>query len=255
MRQNEVLSVKNLKKSFGNISVLEDVNFSLYEGEFKTIIGPNGAGKTTLYNIISGVMKPNGGEVYFKGNNITRMSTHKITNMGLSRSFQITNLFPDLTVHENVRLAVQAKGQGNFNIFKGYTRHKEHIAKTDEILESVRLSDKPFLLARDLTHTEKRKLELGIVLGMGGDVIMLDEPTAGVAAEEVPELFKIILEIKEKKEKSILLIEHKMGIVLGFSDTIAVLSNGIMIADGTPEEIQSSEKVQEVYLGGGQTNE
>ena len=246
-----VLEAKNIKKSFGGISVLEDVNFKLHEGEFKTIIGPNGAGKTTLYNIISGVMKPNDGHVIFRGKDITGMPSNKITNMGLSRSFQITNLFPNLTVRENVRLAAQAKGKDNFNIFRRADSLKVYIEKADEILQMVRLGGKENLLACDLSHTEKRKLELGILLALGGDVILLDEPTAGVSAEEVPELFKIIEEIKATKQKSILLIEHKINIILNISDTIAVLQNGVLIADDTPENIQKNAQVQEAYFGGG----
>ena len=248
---NIVLEAKNIKKSFGGISVLEDVNFKLHEGEFKTIIGPNGAGKTTLYNIISGVMKPNDGHVIFRGKDITGMPSNKITNMGLSRSFQITNLFPNLTVRENVRLAAQAKGKDNFNIFRRADSLKTYIEKAEEILEMVRLGGKGDIMACDLSHTEKRKLELGILLALGGDVILLDEPTAGVSAEEVPELFKIIEEIKATKEKSILLIEHKINIILNISDTIAVLQNGVLIADDTPENIQKNAQVQEAYFGGG----
>ena len=246
-----VLEAKNIKKSFGGISVLEDVNFKLHEGEFKTIIGPNGAGKTTLYNIISGVMKPTGGHILFRDRDITGMAPNRITNMGLSRSFQITNLFPNLTVLENIRLAVQAKGKDNFNIFRRADSIRSYIEKAEEILQMVKLSGKGDLLALDLSHTEKRKLELGILLALGGEVLLLDEPTAGVSAEEVPELFKIIEDIKATKEKSILLIEHKINIILNISDTIAVLQNGVLIADDTPENIQKDEKVQEAYFGGG----
>ena len=249
-----ILEAKNIKKSFGGISVLEDVNFSLHAGEFKTIIGPNGAGKTTLYNIISGVMKPTGGQILFKGKEITGMAPYKITNMGLSRSFQVTNLFPNLSVHENIRLAVQAKGHGSFNIIRSSSSYREYIEKATEIMEMVRLTGKGDLMASDISHVEKRKLELGILLALGGDVILLDEPTAGVSAEEVPELFKIIEDVKNTKEKSILLIEHKINIILNISDTIAVLQNGVLIADDTPENIQKNERVQAAYFGGGALN-
>lgn len=250
-----LLEVRNLKKSFGGISVLEDVNFVLNEGEFKTIIGPNGAGKTTIYNIISGVMKPTGGQIFFKGQDITGQPSHRITSMGLSRSFQITNLFPFLTAHENVRIAAQAKSKGNFNFLNQYSSKKDQIKTADETLEMVKLGGRGPVLAKDLTHTDKRKLELGILLALGGDVILLDEPTAGVAAEEVPELFSIIKEIKNTQKKSILLIEHKIGIILEISDTIAVLQNGVLIADETPEEIRLNEKVQRAYFGGGAKHE
>jgi branched-chain amino acid transport system ATP-binding protein len=246
-----VLSVHNLKKSFGGISVLADVIFSLHKGEFKTIIGPNGAGKTTIYNIISGVMKPTGGKVFCKGQDITGLPSHKIANLGLSRSFQITNLFPSLTVLENVRIAAQAKGKDSLNILRDYKRFTNYFEQANEILQMVHLGGKEGLLAMALSHAEKRKLEMGILLAMGGDIILLDEPTAGLSAEEVPELFNIIEEIKETQEKSILLIEHKINIILNISDTIAVLQNGVLIGDDIPERIQKNQAVQDAYFGGG----
>jgi len=250
-----VLDVKNLKKSFGAINVLDDVSFSLKKGEFKTIIGPNGAGKTTIYNIISGVFRPTAGHVSLYGTDITNMPSHKITKMGLSRAFQITNLFPYLTTHENIRIAAQSKDKGNFNIFKNYKKNTKAMDAANEVVGLVKLSGKENMLAKDLTHTEKRKLELGILLAMGGDILLLDEPTAGVAAEEVPELIRIVEDIKETKKKSVLLIEHKIGIILNISDTIAVLHGGTLIADETPEEIKQNEKVQKAYFGGGAKNE
>ncbi|GHU62440.1 ABC transporter ATP-binding protein [Clostridia bacterium] len=247
----EVLRVQNLKKSFGGIRVLEDVDFSLRKGEFKTIIGPNGAGKTTIYNIVSGVMKPTSGKIFCKGQDITGLPPYKIANLGLSRSFQITNLFPDLTVLENVRIAAQAKGKDSLKILLDYKHFKNYFETANKILTMVHLTGKEDLLAKDLSHAEKRKLEMGILLAMGGDILLFDEPTAGLSAEEVPELFKIIEEIKDTKEKSILLIEHKINIILGISDTIAVLQNGVLIGDDTPEKIQQNQAVQDAYFGGG----
>lgn len=253
--ESAVLTIKHIRKSFGGISVLEDVNFELKKGEFKTIIGPNGAGKTTLYNIISGVVKPDDGDIYLKGQKITSMASNKIANMGLSRSFQTTNLFPTLTVHENIRIAAQSKGPDNFKIFSSCKRFRSYIETTDRIIEMVKLSGKENMLAKDLSHTESRKLELGILLALGGDIMLLDEPTAGVSIEEVPELIRIIEEIKQTKQKSILLIEHKIKIIMGISDTIAVLQNGVLIADDEPAKIRKNKAVQEAYFGGGVKNE
>lgn len=246
-----ILKVEGIKKYFGGIKVLENVSFELKQGEFKTIIGPNGAGKTTLYNIISGVMRPTAGKIFYREEEITKYPPYKIAKLGICRSFQTTNLFSGLSAHENIRLAVQSKSKENFNIIKESDKNVDFINKAYEIIRQVKLEGKEEILAKNLTHTEKRKLELGIALALSGDILLLDEPTAGVAAEEVPELFKIVEDIHKNQNKSILLIEHKIGIILSMSDTIAVLQNGVLIADDTPENIQKNQKVQDAYFGGG----
>ncbi|MEA4827334.1 ABC transporter ATP-binding protein [Clostridium sp. JNZ J1-5] len=248
---NNILELKNVNKTFGGLEVIKDVNLELERNTFKTIIGPNGAGKTTLYNLISGAMKPTRGEIFFNGVNITGLPPHKITNMGLGRSYQVTNIFPNLTVHENIRIAAQSKGKNNFRILSDYKKFKEYIDIADEVIERVKLSGKGNMLAVELSHAEQRKLEIGIQLALGGELILLDEPTAGISLEEVPALIDVIESIKKLGNKSILLIEHKINIIMRISDTIAVLHGGVIIADDTPEKIKQNVAVQKAYLGGG----
>lgn len=248
---NNILELKNINKTFGGIEVLKDVNLQLEKNTFKTIIGPNGAGKTTLFNLISGAMKPTRGEIHFNGTNITGFPPYKITNMGLGRSYQVTNIFPNLTVHENIRIAAQSKGKDNFKLLTNYKRFKEYMAIADEVVERVKLADKKDMLAIELSHAEQRKLEIGIQLALGGELILLDEPTAGISLEEVPALIDVIESIKKIGNKSILMIEHKINIIMRISDTIAVLHGGVIIADDAPEIIKENVAVQKAYLGGG----
>lgn len=249
--KNNILELKHIKKTFGGIEVLKDVNLEFERNSFKTIIGPNGAGKTTLFNLISGAMKPSSGEVIFDGKNITGLAPHKITNMGLGRSFQVTNIFPNLTVYENIRIAAQSKGKNNFKLLTHYNKFKEHTNVADDVLERVKLADKREALAVELSHAEQRKLEIGIQLALGGDLILLDEPTAGISLEEVPALIEVIKSIKDTGSKSILMIEHKINIIMEISDTIAVLHGGVIIADEPPATIKHNKAVQKAYLGGG----
>lgn len=248
---NTILELKNVEKSFGGLEVLKDVNLKLERNTFKTIIGPNGAGKTTLFNLISGAYKPTSGKIYFNDMDITGLKPHVITNMGLGRSYQMTNIFPKLTVHENIRIAAQSKGKHNFRIMTNYKKFKQYIDIADEIIERVKLSGKGNMLAVELSHAEQRKLEIGIQLALGGELILLDEPTAGISLEEVPALIDVIESIKSSGEKSILMIEHKINIIMEISDTIAVLHGGVMIADDIPKKIKENIAVQKAYLGGG----
>lgn len=249
--QDVILRVENVKKAFGGLVVLKDVNLVLKRGTFKSIIGPNGAGKTTLFNLISGVMKPTDGKIFFNGSDITGMASHKITQLGLGRSFQVTNIFPGSTVHENLRIVAQAKDSSKYNLVRDYRNYKSFIEKADEILEQVKLEGKGEMMASELSHAEQRKLEIGMQLALDSELILFDEPTAGVSLEEVPALIDIMRDIKEQQKRSVLLIEHKIGMIMEISDTIAVLQNGVMIADDTPEVIRNDKRVQEAYLGGG----
>ncbi len=246
-----ILELKNIKKSFGGLEVLKDVNLKLEQSTFKTIIGPNGAGKTTLFNLISGAYKPTSGRIFFNDVDITGLKPHTITNMGLGRSYQMTNIFPKLTVHENIRIAAQSKGTHNFHIITNYKKLQKYIDIADEIIEKVKLSGKGNMLAVELSHAEQRKLEIGIQLALGGELILLDEPTAGISLEEVPALIDVIESIKNEGEKSILMIEHKINIIMEISDTIAVLHGGVIIADDIPKKIKENIAVQKAYLGGG----
>lgn len=249
--RDTILKVQNVGKSFGGTVVLKDVNFQLERGHFKTIIGPNGAGKTTLFNIISGVMKPTSGKIIFKEQNVTGVPPHKLAQMGLGRSFQVTNIFPGSTTYENLRIVAQAKSKAKYQLFRHYKSYVEFMDCAEEILALVKLEGKGNFLAKDLSHAEQRKLEIGMQLALDSELILFDEPTAGVSMEEVPALVEVIRAVKDSGRHSVLLIEHKIGMIMDISDTIAVLHNGVLIADDTPEVIRCNPKVQEAYLGGG----
>ncbi|MDQ0268560.1 ABC transporter ATP-binding protein [Cytobacillus purgationiresistens] len=245
-----IIETKNLGISFGNHKAVDQVNFAIDEHQFTSIIGPNGAGKTTLFNLLSGQLKATNGDIFFCGKNITKCSTVERTRLGMGRSFQLTNVFPNLTTLENVRLAVQAQKKIYFQMLKSVFSYKDHseIAKT--ILKTTLLVNKDDVLAKNLSHGDKRKLELAMLLALDTKLLLLDEPTAGMSVEDVPAIYEVIERIKEEKTKTILLIEHKMDMIMNLSDRIMVLFNGKLLADGAPKEIIANETVQSAYLGG-----
>lgn len=245
-----ILITKNLSIRFGGHTAVNRVNFEMPEKHFKSIIGPNGAGKTTFFNLISGELKPTEGEIYFKGELLGNSSSVARTRKGLGRSFQITNVFPNLTVLENVRLAIQSKEKIRYQMLRHFSSYKTQIDETREMLELVLLTGKEQVLAAQLSHGEKRKLEIAMLLALDTEVLLLDEPTAGMSLEEVPAILDVIRHIKNTGEKTILLIEHKMDMILDLSDSIMVLHNGKLLADGSPDEIMKNEAVQNAYLGG-----
>lgn len=245
-----ILKTENLSIKFGGHTAVNQMNFEMPEKHFKSIIGPNGAGKTTFFNLISGELKPTEGKVYFKNEDMSRLSSVERTRRGLGRSFQITNVFPNLTVLENVRLAVQSKEKIRYQMLHHVFKYPKLIHKAEELLELVLLDSKKHIAASQLSHGEKRKLEIAMLLALDTEVLLLDEPTAGMSLEEVPAILAVIKRIKEEGNKTILLIEHKMDMILDLSDTIMVMFNGELLADGTPEEIMQNETVQNAYLGG-----
>lgn len=245
-----LLETKGLTVQFGGHVAVNDVSFRLRPGEFKSIIGPNGAGKTTFFNLLSGQLKPTGGAVFFKGSDISGLSVHERTRLGIGRSFQITNVFPDLTVLENVRIAVQAKNRIGFRLFSHSKKFRQFEETAHQLLEQVHLGQRAAQLAKNLPHGDKRKLEIAILLALQAELLLLDEPTAGMSLEEVPAIIELIRSLKESGQYTILLIEHKIDMVLDLSDSMAVLFNGRLLADGTPAEIMDDERVQSAYLGG-----
>ncbi|MGD6780510.1 ABC transporter ATP-binding protein [Sutcliffiella horikoshii] len=247
---NPILQTKDLTIAFGGHVAVNSVNFSVEPYHFKSIIGPNGAGKTTFFNLLSGQLKPTNGEVIWKGEDITKFSPMKRTRKGIGRSFQITNVFPNLTVLENVRLAVQSQRGIRYNMFSHFMHFKEFEERSLEFLKTVLLDDKAHALAKNLAHGEKRKLEIAMLLALETEMLLLDEPTAGMSIEEVPAILEVIKLIKAKGDRTIILIEHKMDMILDLSDSVTVLFNGKLLADGTPEEIMKNETVQSAYLGG-----
>ena len=218
-------------------------------GERRVLIGPNGAGKTTFFNLLGGQYRPSDGRVLFKGRDITRRGVAARTRLGIGRSFQLTNVFPTLTVLENVRLAVQARRRLGFTAW----RHHRHYADLEDtayrVLETVLLESRWQAPAGALAHGEKRKLELGILLALEPEVLLLDEPTAGMSLEEVPAIIGLIERLRERRERTILLVEHKIDMVMALSDSIAVLKDGRLIADGPPATVSASAEVQAAYFG------
>ncbi|TFE01509.1 ABC transporter ATP-binding protein [Jeotgalibacillus salarius] len=245
-----LLETKNLTIQFGGHTAVDDVTFSLPEKQFKSVIGPNGAGKTTFFNLLSGELKPTAGEVFYKGKSLNGVSAVDRTRIGIGRSFQITNVFPSLTVFENVRLAVQSREKVRYTFWKSARSYHRLTEEAHELLKQVLLDNKAQMIASQLSHGEKRKLEIAMLLALDTEVLLLDEPTAGMSLEEVPAILNVIRSIKEQGDKTILLIEHKMDMILDLSDSIMVLFNGQLLADGSPEDIMQNETVQQAYLGG-----
>lgn len=249
MTNDIILEAKNLTKAFGGLVAVDDVSIQIHAKTMHAIIGPNGAGKTTLFNLLSGVMPPTQGEVFYKGENITSLPPYKRAHLGIGRSYQITNIFPNLTVMENVRLAAQAKGKDNFKLFRRADDFKQYIDRAHEVIELVDLAGRAFFLARDLTHGEKRKLELGIMLACDPELLLFDEPTAGMSSEQVPELINIINRIVQQHERTAILVEHRMDMVMSISDVVTVMNQGHILAEGSPGEIANNPQVQIAYLG------
>lgn len=244
-----ILETRDLRKEFGALVAVDDVSLHIQEGALHSIIGPNGAGKTTLFNLISGTVDPTAGRVFYRGEDITDHPIHETIHKGIGRSFQITNIFPSLTVLENVRLAVQALGDDSFRMLTSYQKLPVYVDRAREVLERVGLSDRAAQPAGTLPHGDQRKLELGMILAPDPDVLMLDEPTAGMAAEQVPDLMALVGEIRRAGDKTVVLVEHNMNVVMAVSDWITVMHQGSVLAEGTPEEISSNEQVQTAYLG------
>ncbi len=245
-----ILSTREVTIRFGGHVAVDRVTLDVVPATLKSIIGPNGAGKTTLFNLLSGQYRPTAGRVLFKGRDVTSLSAAARTRLGIGRSFQLTNVFPTLTVLENVRLAVQAQRGLGWNAWRDYRSFPALEDRAYELLETVLLQSKWRAPAGELAHGEKRKLEVGILLALGPEVLLLDEPTAGMSLEEVPAIIALITRIKARRDKTILLVEHKIDMVMTLSDSIAVLKDGRLIADDTPEAIGANAEVQAAYFGG-----
>jgi len=254
MVPSPIIETRDLTIRFGGHVAVDHVTLQIYPQTLKSIIGPNGAGKTTFFNMISGQYRPTEGRVFFKGRDITHFPPDRRTKLGIGRSFQLTNVFPSLTVLENVRLAVQSEKKKGVNFWKHYLDYPEFEDEAYEILERVLLNAKWNLPASQLTHGEQRKLEIAILLALKTEVLLLDEPTAGMPLEEVPSILYLLKKIKDQREKTILLVEHKIDVVMALSDSIAVLHEGRLIADDTPEAISKNREVQEAYFGGGKSH-
>jgi len=248
-----LLATRDLTIRFGGHVAVNAVTCAFQPGTLTAIVGPNGAGKTTYFNLISGQLKPTAGQVTLNGRDLSGFSASQRTRAGLGRAFQLTNLFPRLTVLENVRLAVQAARDGRhrrgFNVWSIWSDHRDLVARADQILVAVALADKEDELVANLPHGDQRKLEVALLMGLESQVFMFDEPTAGMNAAEVPVILSLIRKLKEDESKTILLVEHKMDVVRELADRIIVLHNGTLVADGDPATVIASPIVQEAYLG------
>lgn len=250
MTIDNILKAQNLRKQFGGLIAVSDVSIEVARHSIHSIIGPNGAGKTTLFNLLSGRYDLTSGKVIFNGQDITHVPFHKRAHLGMARSYQITNIFPNLTVLENVRLAVQALSKVNFRFYRSTSHYREFEERALAVLEQVGLANAIHLAANVLPHGGKRKLELAILLASDADLLLLDEPTAGMASEQVPELIATIEQVRKSGDKTIVLVEHNMNVVMNISDKITVMNYGTVLAEGKPSDIANNKQVQDVYLGG-----
>jgi branched-chain amino acid transport system ATP-binding protein len=244
-----ILETRDLTIRFGGHVAVNRVSCAFRPGSLTAIVGPNGAGKTTYFNLISGQLAATAGSVLVKGEDVTRLSASARTRRGLGRAFQLTNLFPNLTVFENVRLAVQARARAGLDLFTLWSGRRDLMQAADAILDRVRLGDKREAAASALSHGDQRKLEVALLIALEPDVFMFDEPTAGMSVDEVPTILEIIRELKRDAAKTILLVEHKMDVVRSLAERIIVLHNGTLVADGAPAEVMASDIVREAYLG------
>ena len=244
---NFALELKDLRKSFGKSEIIRGINLAVPPGERVGIIGPNGAGKSTLFNLISGRFEPSSGEVLLNGQRIDGKKPFEINRMGLSRSFQITNIFPKLSVFENLRCGVLWSLGYKYTFFKFLADLDDANDRADELMEMIKLDKKRDVLAINLTYAEQRALEIGITIAGGANVILLDEPTAGMSRSETSRFINLIKQVTVGK--TLLTVEHDMGVVFGLADKIAVVVYGEVIAYDTPEKVRADQRVQEAYLG------
>ena len=241
------LELKNVRKSFGKTEIIRGVDLAVQAGERVAVIGPNGAGKSTLFNLISGRFGPTSGEILLGGQRIDHKKPYEINRMGLSRSFQITNIFPKLSVFENLRCAVLWSLGYKYTFFKFLSGLKDANERADQLLEMIHLDKKRDVLAVNLTYAEQRALEIGITIAGGAEVILLDEPTAGMSKSETARFISLIRKVTEGK--TLLTVEHDMGVVFGLADKIAVVVYGEVLAFDTPQAVRANARVQEAYLG------
>jgi branched-chain amino acid transport system ATP-binding protein len=242
-----IVEIHKLNKSFGPLHIIRDLSLSIAQGERHAIIGPNGAGKSTLFNLISGLFAPSSGDIRLNGQSIAGRKPHEVNRLGLARSFQITNIFPKLSIFENARMGVMARHGYRFSLFRRASALRKVNEETDELLELVRLSLVRDKLAGDLAYSDQRALEIAMTLSTGASVLMLDEPTAGMSTEETAYVIELIRRVTA--DKTLLVVEHDMSVVFSLCDRISVLVYGEILATGAPDEIRSNAKVQAAYLG------
>jgi len=246
-----ILEVDNLYKSFARCAVLNGVSFQIPEGEISSVIGPNGAGKTTLFNVITGLHAPSKGSISFNGRNIAGLKPWQIVPLGIAKAFQITSIFPRLTVWENILGAVITHRRKNQDMITPLSKLPSIHERAEELLDSVGLTDYTDTLSGTLAHGNQKRLDIALALALSPKLLLLDEPTAGMSPEERAEVVTLIKNLWEQLDITMLFIEHDMDIVFGISQTVRVLCYGVVIAEGTPDEISRNTEVIKVYLGEG----
>jgi branched-chain amino acid transport system ATP-binding protein len=245
-----ILETRALSRSFGALRAVDGVNLAVEQGELRAIIGPNGAGKTSFFHLVSGVIRPTTGQVLWRGEDISALPAPARCRRGISRTFQITSVFPEFTVLENVRIAIQLKGGGNFRLLGGRSLLSSTEGQARVSLEFLGLQDRADLPASTLPHGDQRLLELAMALAQRPDLLLVDEPTQGLSPEDTEAAVAVIRQIMKDRALTILLVEHDMDVVFNLADRISVLHLGQLIAEGSPAEIRANPEVQKAYLGG-----
>jgi branched-chain amino acid transport system ATP-binding protein len=243
-----MLRVEQLNKFFGDFKAVNEANLTVEKGHLVAVIGPNGAGKTTLFNLITGQLQPDDGKIVFNDENISKLPPHEICRKGISRSFQIANIFPRLSVFRNIQVSVLAQQKLSNKLFR--PAHQLVIEETNQILESVGLVDRKLDVAGSLSHGDKRTLEIAIALGNEPGLLILDEPTAGMSPDETTATMLLIQRLADEQGLTILFCEHDMEVVFNVAQSIMVMQQGHTIVQGSPEEVRQNSEVQEAYLGG-----
>lgn len=244
---NDYLHVQNIHKDFSGLKVLIDVDFKVRKKERHAVIGPNGAGKTTLFNIISGMFKPSSGAILFKGNDISGKPSHALNRLGVSRSFQITNVFQELSVFDNILSGVRSRQRLRYNFFRRPAMNNTITEKTEAIIDRVGLTDARDEPVNSLSYGQQRALEIGIALSSDPELILLDEPTAGMTREETDHAIKMIDQVTAGL--TLIIIEHDMEVVFSLADTISVLHHGTILVCDAPDKIRCDQRVKDAYLG------
>jgi branched-chain amino acid transport system ATP-binding protein len=248
MEDRTILEVKDLYKHFGNLTAVNGINLSVDKGKRHAIIGPNGAGKTTLFNLLSGRFRPSQGQILFRGQDITGMPSYRISRLGIARSFQIINVFPQLSVFENIHAVLMSKHHIRYQFLRNLKKWKNVTEETFPLLEQIGLLDKKDVLAGFLSYGEQRALEVGLTIASDPELILLDEPTAGMSMDETRQAIKLIDRVT--KGKTLVIIEHDMEVIFSLADLITVMQYGEVVTTGAPEEIRKDQRVKEAYLGG-----
>lgn len=248
MSANPILEARAVSRQFGKFKALQNINVAFRAGELTAIIGPNGAGKSTFFNVISGGVPASSGQVLFDGRDITALAAHDYARIGIAKSFQITNVFKQLSAHENVRVALQMR-VSKFQILRARQGYAELIQRADDLLARVGLTHSRNKLAGDLAHGQQRSLEVAMALACEPKLLLMDEPTAGMSPQETGVMMGLILQLAQ--ERTVILVEHKMKMVMGLCKRLVVLHHGELLADGNPDDIRNNAEVKRVYLGQG----